>query len=454
MADVSIPWGDETLTLPLPEHWSVRQTVTPTVAPAPSDWPERLAAALARPEGSPPLAKFLAARRGGRVAVVVEDNTRHSPLPEVLKPVFRELAHAKVPAERVEVVFATGMHPPLTPAEAAGKLGGALADAVAWRCNACRERSRQAHVGRVRDGTARVDVRVDRRVAAADLRILVTAVTPHLQAGFGGGYKMLVPGCADLETIRQLHRAGLPRRAAQQVGQPAPANRMRRLIDAAGATVDAAGGASFGVQYVLDMDDRLTSIAAGDVAACQRMLAKSCAGGYGMLIDAPADVVIADAHPRDFDLWQSFKTLANTVWAARPGGVVLCATRCAGGVNMPTLSLPIRPSWVRRAVRLLGAEALSSMMIRLAPSLSADGAFFARLALQILRRNMVGMISPTLARSARKMVGLPLWAEAGEAFAAAEAALPPGPKRVIVFPAGGVSYPIVRRRPLARPGGA
>ncbi|KPK82862.1 MAG: hypothetical protein AMJ81_09005 [Phycisphaerae bacterium SM23_33] len=442
-----MPWADETRTLELPADWTVQQIAAADVAPAGNDWAEHLAAAMARPEESLPLGKLLAARRSGRIVLIVEDMTRHSPLETILRTIFREVDHANIPRENVEIVFATGMHPPLSPEQAAKKIGPELASQVAWRCNPWRDRDAYVDLGLLRDGSAGLELRIDRGVAAADLRILVTSVSPHVQAGFGGGYKMLLPGCAQLDCIRQLHLTGLSRRPTQQVGQPFPANRMRRLIDAAGAAVDAAGGTSFGVQYVLDAADAPTAIAAGNVTACQRMLAKKCASAYGVLIDAPADVVIANAAPRDFDLWQSFKAIAHNCWAVRDNGVILCLTRCPGGVNMPTLSLPISPRWIRRGVKLLGAEALAALLVRLVPSLAGDAAFFARLALQILQRNTVLMVSPALAEADADMVGLPLFADPAEAIAAAEAQLGPGPKRVIFFPAGGATYPIMSRRP-------
>jgi len=446
MAEITIPFGDEELSFVLPEHWTVQQTLQPNIASAPEDWPDRLGAVLARPEGTPPLAKMLAARRNGRIAVIVEDNTRHSPLKPILEVIFREFSHAEVPLENVEIFFAGGMHPPMTREEVVEKIGPELAETVAWRSNPWRDRDAYVRVGTVRDGTRQTDVAIDRNLAEADLRILVTSVSPHLQAGFGGGYKMLVPGCAAIDTIRQLHLAGLPRRATQQVGQTHASNRMRRLIDAAGRAIDAHYGKSFSVQYLLDMNDQPVSIAAGDVQAIQRMLAKKCAGAYGSLLRARADIVIANAYPRDSDLWQSFKAVAHCLWAARRGGVLICLTRCTGGVNMPTLSLPIKPHWVRRAVRLFGAETLSSLVIRLKPSLAGDAAFFARLALQVLQRNMVGMVSPVLASAEKPMAGLPAWPDMDAAIAAAEAELGDGPKRVVVFPAGGVSYPIIPRQ--------
>ena len=103
-----------------------------------------------------------------------------------------------------------------------------------------------------------------------------------------------------------------------------------------------------------------------------------------------------------------------------------------------------------RLVRLLGADALASLLARLLPDLAGDASFFIRLGLQILQRIDVLMVSPALAEAGAKMLGLSLFADPQEAVAAVERRLGPGPKRVVVFPAGGITYPILHR-PL--PGG-
>ena len=127
------------------------------------------------------LAQLVAARRNGRIAVVVEDMTRHSPLEQILDVVMREIHHARVSDENVEIVFATGMHPPVRPDEAEAKLGR-FARSLSWRSNDCEHRS--AHVRRGTVGN--VPIWIDRGVAEADLRVIVSSVSPHLQAGFGG----------------------------------------------------------------------------------------------------------------------------------------------------------------------------------------------------------------------------------------------------------------------------
>ena len=445
MSDFNVPWGQGELMFTLPENWTVEQIAAPTLRPAPPDWTDRVALALSQPDVGLPLEKLLAARSKGRIVLVVEDATRHSPLPQLLDLVMREIRHAKIDDSQVEIVIATGMHPPMTPDQVREKLGP-LADEIRWRCNPWRDKKAYVCIGEVN----RLDIELDRGVATADLRILISSVSPHLQAGFGGGYKMLFPGCASLETIRLLHRQGLGRAATQLVGADSARNAMRQVIDAAGSLADEYHGKSFSLQYVLDDHDLPSFVTAGDVLPVQQMMAKQCALACGIVTPQMADVLIASAHPRDFDLWQSFKCIANTLWAARPGGVVICLTRCLGGANgVRPIPWPLSPAGTRKLVRLLGPEALTSLLIRLVPRLAGDAFFFIRMALQATNRNWIFMVSPALCAAGVKFPGVRLFTNVEQAVAAAQEVLGTGPQRVAIFPSGGITFPVLPQRPVS-----
>lgn len=451
MPELSVPWGRQELQIPLPDGWQVQQVASPSLQAAPEDWPDRLAATLGQPVAGEPLERLLMARRAGRIALIVEDITRHSPVAEILSVVMREIDHAEIPAERVEIVFATGMHPPMSVEQARQTLGP-LADRIRWRSNPWDDRSAHVCLGAV----GRAPVWVDRGVASADLRILISSVSPHLQAGFGGGYKMLLPGCAHLETIRGLHRLGLGRRMRQLIGLEAERNPMRAAIDEGGRLVDAAGGRSFAVQFILDAADHPAIWAAGDVMATQQMLAKQCSVACGVVMHAAADVLITNAHPRDFDLWQCLKSIPNTMWAVRPGGAIICLARCEAGLyGMRVPPWPLSPSWMRRLVRLLGPETISSTLTRLVPGLAGDAAFFVRLAARAAYRNHMIMVSPALHAAGVRFPGLHIVPGVAEAVAWAERILPRGgPRRAVVFPYGGITFPIPALEPPAQPGAA
>ena len=447
MPTISVPWVDNDLSIKLPADWTLQQTAHSQLSPGQEAWPDRLASALHKPDTARPLEKLLAARPNGRIVLVIEDITRHSPVPRILETVMREIRHAGVSDEQVQVVFANGMHPPMTDDEAAEKLGPEVEN-LKWRNNPWHDRDQYVSVG----SAGKIDYLVDRQVAGADLRIVISAVCPHLQAGFGGGFKMIFPGCSHLDTIRELHRLGLTRRAKQMVGTDAEKNAMRAAIDTGGKLLDKYGGVTFAVHYMLDDADRPVHIGAGDPISTQRMLAKQCSIACGILTPTPlADVLITNAFPRDFDLWQSFKAVANTRWAARPGGVIVCLSRCEAGLNgMDPPKWPLSAAWTRRIVRWLGPEALCSLMLRMIPRLAGDAGFFVRMGLQTIHRNPIFLVAPTLHETGANFPGLEVFATADDAFAAAGKLLGSGPQKVIVFPAGGTTFPVPTGGPIGR----
>jgi len=433
-----VPWGGDQLNIDLPELWEIQQVAEPEFRPSSENWVDRLAVALDQPGTGMPLGRLLAARRAGRIVLIVEDLTRHSPLGRILSVVMREIRHAGIDNDQVEIFFATGTHPPLTEEQAEEKLGPA-AEGIQRRSNPWNDKSCYVRVGAV----SKVPVWIDRGVAEADLRIIISSVSPHLQAGYGGGYKMLLPGASHVETVGGLHRLGITRAMRQLVGLAASHNPMRAAIDAGGELMDRAGGKSFAIQYLLDDDNEVAFLATGEPAATHQMVAKQCAVACGIVVPGPADVLITNAHPRDFDLWQCFKCIPNTMWAVRPGGVIVCLARCEAGLyGMKVPRWPLSPAWMRRLVRLLGPVALASLITRLVPSLAGDAAFFVRLALQMLHRNPIFMVSPILHEAGVNFPGLELFASVDQAVAAADELLGGGPQRVVIFPAGGTTFPI------------
>ena len=103
---------------------------------------------------------------------------------------------------------------------------------------------------------------------------------------------------------------------------------------------------------------------------------------------------------------------------------------------------PISPAWMRRLVRVLGPGALGSLVTRLVPSLAGDAAFFVRLALQTLHRNPILMVSPVLHQAGVNFPGLELFGSVDGAIAAADELLGRRPQRVVLFPAGGTTFPV------------
>ena len=447
MPDVVMPWGAQDISLTLPEDWRLVDVARPQMRSAGTDWRERMGVTLAQPGTGPSLARLLAARRKGKICLIVEDVTRHSPVEAILDVLRKEFRVAGVADEQLEAVFATGMHPPMTAEQAREKLGH-HADDLRWRSNPWTQPDRYVRVGSAEG----VDVEIDRGVVEADLRVLISAVVPHLQAGFGGGYKMLLPGCASLQSIRAAHRKGIGRTFRQLVGLDGQTNPMRRVVDRAGQLVDAHHGTTFSVQFMLDQDNQPSTVAAGEPLPTQRQLAKQSSVACGAVLGGQADVLLVNAYPRDHDLWQSFKCIVNTLWAVRPGGVLVCYSDCPGGMGgIDPPGWPVSPAWTRRIIRWLGANPLANLITRLVPKLSGDAEFFVRLAMQTVERNTIILASETLyEQTGGKFPGVELLPSLAEAIDEADDLLGDGPQRVIAFPSGGISYPVPRRTPAER----
>ena len=148
--------------------------------------PPRLAAAGA--SGGP----------GSTVAIVVDDPSRWTPVREALPIVLKRLHAAGVRPRDVTISVGVGRHHAVDEAAMRRRVGDAVA--AAYRCFSppVDDLSAYADLGRTPEG---VPVRVFRPVAEADLRILIGSVLPHLQAGFGGGYKLIFPGTSHRTTL-------------------------------------------------------------------------------------------------------------------------------------------------------------------------------------------------------------------------------------------------------------
>src|SRR5262249_3456120 len=153
------------------------------------DYPRALARALDAPEGSPPLEHL--AGPGATVAIVVDDPSRWTPVREALPIVLQRLHAAGVHHADVSISVGVGRHHAVDAEAMRKRVGDEVAQAYRCFSPPVDDLSAYVDLGTTPEG---IPVRVFRPVAEAGLRILVGSVLPHLQAGFGGGYKLIFPG--------------------------------------------------------------------------------------------------------------------------------------------------------------------------------------------------------------------------------------------------------------------
>ena len=172
------------------------------------------------------------------------------------------------PAEDVTISVGVGRHHAVEPEAMRRRVGDAIA--AGYRCFSppVDDLSAYADLGQTPQG---MPVRVFRPVAEADLRILVGSVLPHLQAGFGGGYKLIFPGTSHRSTLGALHRQGLGGRsdAAGLLGGDAAENPMRQAIHAAAERL----GPCWSISHLVGGPGQVFRVVAGHPERVQDLLA-------------------------------------------------------------------------------------------------------------------------------------------------------------------------------------
>lgn len=430
---LALPWGHhERLSLTLPESWRLRGRLEPEARPAVDDTVIEVRRALADPIDSLTLAEL--AQDVERVALVIDDDSRPTPVDQMLPAVLEMLEAAGVAREAITLVTALGVHRPMQEEEVARRAGPAL-QGLRWENHVCDDPERLVHLGTTERGTP---VTINRTVAEADLVISIGCIEPHLIASFGGGYKNVVPGVAGQETVSHNHVLNCSPAAFNMVGQPIERNAMRLDLEEAAGMLQAP---IFIVNAVLNSRLEVVHVVAGHPLAAHRAGAEVSRAIYGVRVDAPVDVVIADSHPMDQDLRQGAKAIANTIRAVRKGGVLVVLMRAEEGLGVFGLAdrkLPLG----RRVLRVL-APLLVGIIPRVKlGSMPDDERFYLYFALQAMRHCDIYVYAPTIPTEARSSLPfVEFVASPEEALEQAERRFPQA--EVLVFPHGGSTYPVL-----------
>jgi nickel-dependent lactate racemase len=390
-----------------------------------------IAAALDSPIGAPRLRNL--AQPGQRVAVLIDDCTRKTPTAQILPFVLDELAAAGVGRNDIAIVVSLGTHPPLTAEELHAKLGNAALAGCTVVNIPCSEPGAFVDLGTMNSLDTQptlppIPAQINRWVVDADLRISIGMITPHLDAGFSGGAKMVLPGVCSLATVDAFHLASafVP---ANQLGDPdAP---LRRLLE---AFVARHAPLHFIVNVVLGLDGSPVACVAGDPIAAHRQGVEHARSVYGVRVQRRYPIVVANCSPYDQDLWQSIKGAWAGGLLTADGGTLILVTAAPQGTG----GYPLVPYYAGIDPDLLRAELLSG---KVADAMqAATGVLWGSLR----RRIELAIVSQSLTVEDATAMRAMHFTDVEAAMAAALARLP-APQRVgaaALIPQAGVVLPL------------
>jgi nickel-dependent lactate racemase len=297
----------------LPSDWEVKHTIFKEAQPVPTGLQDMMINALSKPIGSPKLEGLL--EPASKVAIVVDDLTRHTPISELLPGLLKVIEGKGVPKENVTIVIGTGTHRPMDQKEIEARLGGGVARA--YRVENHDARSKDLVVMGEIPGYGKISFNAT--VMKADVKITVGTIIPHVHNGFGGGPKNIMPAICNFDTVRKHHlKTALHQRARVGVAESNPF--LDDLVAIARlAKVD------FCVQCLNDSFGQVYDILAGDVFEVFRAGMERQSRALGVPVSEKTDVTIVSAFPYDEGV-QIMKSFMPSAMVTKIGGSIFVVT--------------------------------------------------------------------------------------------------------------------------------
>lgn len=278
--------GDLDERLEFPPHWDIH-VMEMAGANAPALTPAEIAAQIAKPFGTGTLREIA---QGKKTAVVTfDDLTRTTPTYTVAPLIAAELEAAGIKEENILFLGSFGTHRPMTALEIQKKLGKEVATRYAWMNHDAFDNLKD--VGQT---SFKNRVLLNQTFLAADLKICLSGIKVHQDAGYGGGAKAVLPGVAALSTVEYNH--GTILRGNKTAGPVKIFKNEMRLdmIEAARmAKVD------FTVQIMYNQKLRPTHIFSGDIVDAHHAGVRVAAKTYCTPTMKDADIVVANAYPQN-----------------------------------------------------------------------------------------------------------------------------------------------------------
>ncbi|MFA5875826.1 MAG: nickel-dependent lactate racemase [Candidatus Margulisiibacteriota bacterium] len=296
--------------------------------PAP-DFSAAVIDSLTQPIGAPALNDF--AKEGEKIVICVPDKTRDVKLPKLLPLVISEIKRSGAHDDDIAIVFARGTHLPHTRAEQARLVGQEIADRIELFDHDSEDNSNLDKVGITSRGN---EVWVNKMVAEADKRVLISGINYHYFAGFGGGRKMILPGVCGYQTIQNNHKLVLEeikkygRRTYAVTGNLTKNPVHEDMLEAIHML-----GPTFAVNVLLNPEKKLAKVFSGDViqshlVGCETLNQYAC-----VPVKEKADLVIVSAggYPKDIDFVQAHKAMENASYVLKDGGVMVVLAEAEQG---------------------------------------------------------------------------------------------------------------------------
>jgi nickel-dependent lactate racemase len=311
----------------LPNGWKVISGQDRPAAPVVKDPGAEIARALDHPIGSGKIEDL--ARPGMEVVLLFDDLQRPTPAHFVLPKIMDRLNKAGIPDERIRAVCALGTHHMLSLEQLKTKVGKEASSRLEGRL-LCHDPHAKDNViiGRTHRGTL---VEINKYVAFADLIIGVGECMPHPIAGYGGSFKLVMPGVCSYRSVADHHFTWM-RHPKSRVNVLEGNHFYEEIVDAGRISRMA-----FKIDLIMNEKKEIIRAFAGDPVAEHREASKYAESLYLIPLPRLADVTITSAFPMEYGV-QATKALTMASFCTRTGGAIIwVAPQKEAGPIMPLI---------------------------------------------------------------------------------------------------------------------
>lgn len=289
-------------------------------------------AAFDSPIASPPLDEIVDS--DDSVLIVVSDATRPTASAQMVNLLVRRLVQMGVSPAEMAVIFATGIHRPVTEQEQLELLTPFIVRRLQVLQHDAYDPSKLISFGATESG---LEVELSSALQRYSRVILTGGVNYHYFAGFTGGRKSICPGLASAETIKATHMLALDfatggRRAGVGTGL-LDGNAVHEECERIAELVEPA----FGINTIVDPAKRAVKLLCGDWRLAHRAACDDYLDRHSVQIPERRDVVIASCggFPYDINLIQAHKALDMASHACKDGGTIVLLAECSDGLGRP-----------------------------------------------------------------------------------------------------------------------
>jgi len=307
-----VNYGSERKTFLIPKGWNLISSEDKPSVQGVTDPLQEIRRALDYPIGSPKIEEL--ARPGMEVVILFDDLQRPTPVHLVLPEILNCLNRAGIPDHRVTAICAVGTHPIPTLQQMEIKVGMEVSSRLKGRILSHNPYSQEnVIIGKTHRGTL---VEVNRHVAFADLIIGVGECMPHPVSGYGGGFKIVMPGVCSYRSVADHHFTWMRHRNSRvNLLEENPffedivdAGRLSRL--------------AFKLDLILNEKKEVIRAFAGDPMDELREASRFASSLYLVPLNKLADITITSAYPLEIGV-QATKALTMAKFCTRTWGAII-----------------------------------------------------------------------------------------------------------------------------------